>query len=217
MTIKFPAGPTALKSAVKLMLPLALVALTSCSSTPVATNPGKPFAPAAYQNTTDYGGEVITDAISTTATVVSIDHVKRLVVLRRADGSTVTYRALPGALGFNEIQAGDQVKASVAEEIAVFFGRNTIPAGVGADTAKLHVRLPDGTQAAAAEVGTQMFTATITALNDWEDTVTLQLPDGTTKTIRVGEFVNLADFSVGDTVSVKSTEAAVVVLDKLGI
>jgi hypothetical protein len=45
--------------------------------------------------------------------------------------------------------------------------------------------------------------------------VTLQLPGGLTKTIKVSEFVNLADVSVGDTVSVKATEAAVLVLDKL--
>ena len=44
--------------------------------------------------------------------------------------------------------------------------------------------------------------------------MTLQLPDGTTKTIKVGEAVNLADVSVGETVSVKSTQATLVVLEK---
>ena len=68
----------------------------------------------------EFGGEVVTDAVSTTATVVSVDHVKRLVVLKRADGSSVTYKALPGALGFDVIQAGDKVKVSVAEELAVY-------------------------------------------------------------------------------------------------
>jgi hypothetical protein len=181
----------------------AFLVLTSCSSPTVAWNPKTSFSPAAYDAPADFGGEVVTDAISTTATVVSVDHAKRLVVLKRADGLTITYKALPSALGFDAIQAGDQVKVSLAEELAVFLGKNSIPPGVGADTAKLHVRLPDGTQAAAAEVATVVFTAKITAINDWDDTVTLQLPEGLTKTIKVSEFV-----------SVKSSEAAVLVLEK---
>jgi hypothetical protein len=53
------------------------------------------------------------------------------------------------------------------------------------------------------------------AINDWDDTVTLRLPGGLTKIIKVSEFVNLADVSAGDTVPVKSSEAAVLVLEKL--
>jgi hypothetical protein len=146
--------------------------------------------------------------------VVSVDRFKRLVVLKRADGSSVTYKAMPGALGFDAIQAGDEVKVSIAEELAIFLGRNSVPAGASADVAKLRVRLPDGTQAAAAEVGTLVYTGEITAINDWDDTVALQLPGGQTKTIKVSEFVNLADVSVGDTVSVKASEAVVLALEK---
>ncbi len=68
--------------------------------------------------------------------------------------------------------------------------------------------------AAAEEVGTLVYTGAISAINDWDDTVTLQLPGGLTKTIKVSEFVNLADVSVGDTVSVKASEAAVLILEK---
>jgi hypothetical protein len=215
MTFKNRAPRPPFNLAVKALLPAALLALNSCSSPPVVWNPKTSFAPSAYQTPADFGGEVVTDAVSTTATVVSVDHARRLVVLKRADGTTITYKALPGAPGFDVIQAGDQVRVSVAEELAVFLGRNSVPAGTGADVARLRVRLPDGTQAAAAEVGTLVYTGKIAAINDWDDTVTLQLPGGLTKTIKVSEFVNLADVSVGDTVSVKATEAAVLVLDKL--
>jgi hypothetical protein len=196
------------------LLPVGLLMLTSCSSPPVTWDSKTSFAPSVYANKYDFGGEVVTDAVSTTATVISIDHAKRLVELKRADGTTITYKALPGAPGFDVIQAGDQVKVSVVEELAVSLGRNSLPAGANADTAKLRVRLPDGTQAAAAEVATLVYTGKIAAINDWNDTVTLQLPGGLTKTIKVSEFVNLADVSVGDTVSVKSSEAAVLLLEK---
>jgi hypothetical protein len=199
----------------KFILPVLVLMLASCSSPPPpAWNAESSFAPAAYQSNQEFGGEVVAEAVSTTATVVSVDHVKRFVVLKRADGLTVTYKALPGALGFDAIQAGDEVKVSVAEELAVFLGENSAPAGAGPDTANLRIRLPDGTQAAAAEVGTLVYTGEIAAINDWDDTVTLQLPGGQTRTIKVSEFVNLADVSVGDTVSVKASEAAVLMLEK---
>jgi hypothetical protein len=199
---------------VRFILTILSLELTSCSSPPAAWNSKTSFSASAYQTSSDFGGEVVTEAMTTTATVVSVDHVKRLVVLKRSDGLTVTYRALPGALGFDVIQAGDQVKGSVAEEMAIFIGRNNLPQNISAKTARLRVRLPDGTQAAAEEVGTLVFTAKITAIDDWADTVTLQLPEGVMKTIKVSEFVNLADVSVGDTVSVQSTEAAVLMLEK---
>jgi len=213
MTLKIKTIRT-MKFAATILLPMALLVLTSCSSPPAAWNSKTSFSPSVYDSGSGFNGEIVTDAISTTATVVSVDHAKRLVVLKRADGSSVTYKAMPNALGFDDIKAGDVVKVSVAEELAVFLGKNSMPAGAGADTAKLHVRLPGGTQAVAAEVGTLAFTAKITAIDDWNDAVTLQLPDGSSKRINVSESVNLADVSVGDTVSVQSTEAVVLVLEK---
>jgi len=215
MTRKIQTSARTLKTAVTtLLLPMVFLVLTSCSSPPAAWNPKTSFSPSVYNSGSDFNGEIVTDATSTTATVVSVDHAKRLVVLKRADGSSVTYKALPNAFGFDDIKAGDVVKVSVAEELAVFLGKNSVPPSAGADIAKLRVRLPGGTQAVATEVGTLVFTAKITAIDDWNDAVTLQLSDGTAKTIKVSEAVNLADVSVGDAVSVQSTEAAVVVLEK---
>ena len=197
------------------VLPVTLLALASCSSKPAVWKPSTSFSPSAYQdNASDAGGEVVMDSTSTTATVVSVDHAKRLVALKRADGKIITYKALPGALGFDDIQAGDVVKVSVAEELAVFLGKNRMPPNLNSDSTKLHIRMPNGTQAVAAEVGTVMFTAKVINIDDWADAVTLQLPDGSTKTIKVSEFVNLADVNIGDMVSVRSTESAVVGLEK---
>jgi hypothetical protein len=203
-----------LKLTVMLLMPAALLAFTSCSSTPATGNSNAPTNPAAFTNATDFGGEIVTDAISTTATVVSVDQAKRLVVLKRADGSQAAYKAAPNAFAFNDIKAGDVVKVSVAEELAMFLGKNSLPAGAGTNSARLRVRLPDGTQAVATEVATLVVTARVTAINAWNDSVTLRLADGSTKTIHVSEAVNLADVNVGDNVSVRATEAAVLVLEK---
>jgi hypothetical protein len=214
MTFKNPTAHRTLKFAVTALMPVALLAFTSCSSTPATGKVNEPANPAAYANATDFGGEIATDAATTTATVVSVDHAKRLVVLKRADGSQATYKAAPGAPGFDDIKAGDVVKVSVAEELAVFLGMNSVPAGAGSKSARLRVRLPGGAQAVATEVATLVFTAKVKAINAWNYTVTLLLADGRTRTIHVSEAVNLADVNVGDNVSVRATEAAVLVLEK---
>jgi ribosomal protein S17 len=202
------------KLAAMALLPVVLLALTSCSSTPAPAGPPKVYNGSPYTNEDGFGGEVVVDSISRTATVVSVDRAKRLVVLKRANGSQSTYKALPGALGFDDIKAGDVVKVSVAEELAMFLGKNSVPASAGQNSAKLRVQLPGGVKAFGAEVQTLDYTGKVMAIDAWNDAVTLQLPDGLTKTIKVSEAVNLADVNVGDAVSVRATEAAVIVLDK---
>ena len=211
MTLKIPSVMSSLKLAAISGLSVVMILLPACSTPP---DPRATLPPSTFNTSSDFGGEIVTDAIATTATVVSVDRTKRLVVLNRADGSRVTYKALPNAFGFDDIKAGDLVKVSVAEELAVFLGKSSVPASAKADTAKLRIRLPNGAQDVAAESETMTFTAKVAAIDDWSDAVTLQLPDGTSKTIKVSEAVNLADVSVGDTVSVQSTEAAVVLLAK---
>jgi len=213
MTFKNSNAPRALRFAITVLMPAALLTLTACSSKPAPAKVNEPTNPAAYANSSDFGGEIMTDAISTTATVVSVDRTKRQVVLMRADGTKVTYKAKADEPGFNEIQAGDELKVSVAEEVAVFLGKNSVPAGA-ANSAKLRVRLPGGVQAVAAETEYLQYTAKVTAINSWNYTVTLQLADGLTKTIHVNQNVNLADVNVGDNVSVRATEAIVLLLEK---
>ena len=189
MTSKISTTARTIKFVATSLLPILFLVLTSCSSPPPAPwNPKTAYSPSVMDSGSGFNGEVVTVANSTTATVVSVDRTKRLVVLKRADGSTVTYKATPNAPGFDDIQAGDLVKVSTADELAVFLGKNSVPPGTSADTAKLRVKLPNGTQAVAAEVGKLTFTAKITAIDDWLDTVTLQLPDGSSKKIKVSEY-----------------------------
>ena len=134
-------------------------------------------------------------------------------MLKRADGSEVSYKAAAGAPGFDDIKAGDVIKVTVAEELAVFLGKNSVPAGAAEFRQTPHP--PSGRrQAVAAETEFRQYTAKILAINSWNYTVTLQTADGLTKTIHVNQNINLADASVGDNVSVRATEAVVLLLEK---
>ncbi len=187
-------------------LVVALVGLTACSTTPEYPDNTSPNS--------GQGGDVSTAATTRTATVVSVDRVKRLVVLKREDGTDVTYKALPNAFAFDEVKAGDTVKVSVSEEMAFYIGKGNMPPNLGLNTAKLHAHLPGNTQAFDAEVGTLVYSGKIINVDDWNNAVTIKAKDGTTKTIQVGEAVNLADVSVGDHVYLQATESALLLLEK---
>jgi hypothetical protein len=188
-------------------LAVALLGLTACSSTP-------PEYPDNTSPNSGQGGDVTTSASTRTATVVSVDRVKRLVVLRREDGTDVTYKALPNAFAFGDVKAGDVVKISVSEEMAFYIGKGNIAPSFGANTATLHARVPGSTQALVAQVGTLVYNGKIINVDDWNNAVTIKAKDGSTRTIQVGESVNLADVSVGDHVSVQATEATLLLLEK---
>jgi len=205
------------------LLPAGIIGYTSCSSKPTGAPRTTLVSPgAAAAKVPEFGGEVVMDTASVTSTIVSLDRVKRLVVVKRADGSTNTWYATREALGFDQLKAGDRIRLSVAEQLAVFMGTNGVPATTGTNAAptdpvlaaKLRARLPSGTLAVATEVVTLSFTGQIAALDDWNDTVTLRLSDGLTRKIHVSEYVNLADMNVGDSVSVRCTQAAAFELDQ---
>jgi hypothetical protein len=75
-------------------------------------------------------------------------------------------------------------------------------------------RAAPGVKPHAVDVETLDFTATILDINNWLDQVTLQGVDGLTRTVSVGESVNLANFNVGDQITVRITEALAIQIVK---
>ena len=85
--------------------PLAALTLAGCLTPPqILSQPdGAPSL---------VGGMTFEENATTTATVRSIDTNQRELVLLRNDGSTVTYKAGPQVINFDQIKAGDKVKAT---------------------------------------------------------------------------------------------------------
>jgi hypothetical protein len=159
-----------------------------------------------------FGGQVVGSSVTTNATVISVDTAQRQLVLRLASGVQATYRAGNEVTNFDQIRAGDKVKTTTVEEFAVAIAA---PDAITNPTNRVSViRTPAGVEPGTKPVVTVRLTAKILAFDYYARQVTLQLGDGTPRTVRVREAVNLGNYNVGDNVSVLITEAMTIALEK---
>jgi hypothetical protein len=190
------------------LLPAVMLALTSCSSTStdqgqgatvVATQPGVP-------------GGVMVNTYEITATVTAIDAASRKLTLATPDGKKTEFKAGPDVVNFPQIQVGDQVKATVAEQVAVYLATDAPPPTDGA--AAMVALAPVGAKPGALMASTVQVTATVTDINLKDHKATLQFPDGSTKTFKVRPDVDLTKRKVGEQVVIRYTEALAISVEK---
>lgn len=194
---------TSLKLTAMLVLPALLLVLASCSSTPkdqTAAGSDNPVAIPTVER-----GRVVLDAVTVTATVQSVDAADRTVTLQLPDGSTNTFECGPEVRNFDQIKAGDQVTATEASELAVALVKGGVPPVAGTATAV--VRAPLGVKPSGRIVDTVAFMAKVVSVDAIKREVTLQMPDGQNKTVKVGPDINLANVNQGDDVGVRLTRA----------
>ena len=187
-----------LKLTAKLLLPAALLALTSCSSTP----------PEAGR------GAIVLNAFTVTAKVTLINADDRTVVLQRPDGSLSAYQCGPEVVNFDQLKVGDQVTATAAEELAIALVKGGLPASASTSTAI--VRAPLGDKPGGKIVDTESFTARVVSVDDVKREVTLQMVTGENKTVKVGPDINLAKVKPGHDVGVRLTRAFAIAVSTPG-
>jgi hypothetical protein len=195
-----------LNLAATMVVPAALLAFTSCSST---SNTQTENMNGAAQNSAAAPeitrGGVVLDAMTATATVQSINPDDRTVVLQYPDGSVSTYECGSEVRNFDQIKVGDQVTATVAESVAIGLVKGGMP--IGAGTSSAIVRAPLGARPAGKIVDTVGFTAKVVSVDAANRKVTLQTVDGQNQTVKVGPDINLANVNPGDDVGVRVTRA----------
>lgn len=179
----------------------ATVTLVSCANPGVqrtaviTTQPGKP-------------GGVALETSEEVAVVTAINTAKRTITLHDQDGQIITYKAVKGVANLNQFQLGQNVKITVAEELAVSVTKKGTPS----DTIS---QAEVAFQAKGASQGifvteSKKITAKITAINVYSRKLTLAFADGSSRKITVGYAVNIFALKVGDDVSVGVTKAIVV-------
>jgi hypothetical protein len=201
-----------LKSAALAVTPAALLALAACSSTPLP--PEKQWKVETYQQEAGgagFGSQVVVDTTTTNATVVSINAAQRSLVLKYPDGQTTTYQAGPEVEKFSQIKVGDVVKGTLVDERALSLDKTgALRSASVTDSA---VAVSNGVMPGVKTVHILSFTAKVLSLDPVGHQATLQMADGRTKTVRVRDAVNLADFSPGDTVSVRITQTTTLLVE----
>lgn len=161
------------------------------------------------------GGEPAAIAVMTstaTARVQSVDPSGRKLILRMPDGTTKSLKVDREVRNFDRIKAGDQVKATYMEELAVYLGRSGAPAE--AREMRTVNLAPKGAKPGVIVAETVEIRAKVAAMDREKRMVTLIDPAGQTKSVKVSKNVNLHNVKLGDDVVALHTEAMAVSVEK---
>jgi len=159
--------------------------------------------------------ELANETETVKATVVSIDHQKRLVTLRTAAGKEDTVEVGPAATRFDQIKVGDKITMTYQHAVALeLLPADSAQAGTeveGGITRDEKSNKPGGTAEQAVTV-----TAKLTAVDLTKHTVTLTGADGKPRVIEVRDpsrQARLAKLKVGDMVRITYAEALAVAVN----
>jgi hypothetical protein len=144
--------------------------------------------------------------------VTGIDRATRKVTLVTKDGTKTSFKAGPEVANFSQIEVGDQVKATVTEQLVVFVRKPGEPSGDGA--AAVVALAPPGAKPGALLANTEEITAKVKPMHMKRRKATLLFPDGTTHTFKVRNDVDMSKHSVGDEVVFRTTEAMAISVEK---
>ena len=186
-----------------LLYAAAVLALPSCSD----NNP-PPKAETSEAQTYQSGvpGGVAVETTTMTANVVSVSKPTREVVLDLPGGQRETVKCGPHVVNFDRIRAGDRVKITLTEEIAVSMASESESESADAARVAVVALAPKGAQPGAVMADAKRVTATVTAIDVAGHTATLQFPDGQTRKIAVRPDIDLTKRKVGEKVVIRKAD-----------
>lgn len=191
-----------LKIAALALLPASILALSSCSSVPVEQSTDV--------HKTDTSTTVV-DTFTSDAIVTAIDASTRKVKLTMSNGKRTTVKCGPEVRNFNQIHINDRVYVTATQEIAVYLDKGMPPgSGRGASVALA----PLGAKPGAVMADIVQATVKITAIDPATRKVTFKNREGKSTTLKAGEHINLAKVKVGDSVTIRQTEAVAITVEK---
>jgi hypothetical protein len=186
------------------LLPVVLMALASCAT----TMSGEEDVAVMETKT----GAIVVDTFTTDATVVALDGIKRKVTLETPDGKKTKFKAGPEVANFDQLQVGDQVHATVTEELALSLRPSDAPPSA-AEAATVALT-PVGAKPGMLMADTIEITVKITAVDSAQRKVTFEFADGTTKELKVGKEADLDRVKPGDDVIIRMTEGIAILVEK---
>jgi Cu/Ag efflux protein CusF len=148
---------------------------------------------------------------SATSTVSAIDPAKRLVTIKADSGATKVIHLGKECVNFDQIQVGDKVRTTVAEEVAVVVSKGDLPA-TGSGT--MMALAPKGGKPGMLIAETEDLKANIKATDPEKKTITLCEADGACRTVKIAPGVKMDELKTGDDVNARITQAVAIVVEK---
>jgi Cu/Ag efflux protein CusF len=154
----------------------------------------------------------MSQTVTAQATVEAIDQQTRHVTLKTEDGKSMTIVADARVKNLAQVHVGDVVEVAYREALAI----DVIPGGAPASTVVEGAAgtAKPGTKPAAAGARRVTVTATIEAIDEATQHVTLRGPEGKTMEVKVQNPENLKKGKVGDSVRLTYTEAVAISVRK---
>jgi hypothetical protein len=150
--------------------------------------------------------KVVIDSITAGATVTAVDKTNRTFTLTAKDGKAHTFTAGPEMVNFNQMNKGDKVEATYAEEMSISVNKMGGAPDMQEKTAV--VRAPKGEKPGVIVASSTEITGVVTAIDQKARTVTVMGPQGNEATIPVKEGVTgFSNMAKGDNVVISYTEA----------
>jgi Cu/Ag efflux protein CusF len=151
-------------------------------------------------------GPSISRTVTVSAVIKAIDHKTRSITLRADTGEEETFTAGPEVTRFDQLKAGDTIRATYSESLVVQVRK---PGGVGGATAGVTAgrtkETPGGYVGAV-----QTATVTVKSVDMAAGSITVSSNDGRTLTRRVADKKNLEGIKPGDQLDITYTQSLLV-------
>jgi Cu/Ag efflux protein CusF len=144
--------------------------------------------------------------VTATVTIKAIDHATRSVTLRSENGDEDTFTVGPEVTRFNELKAGDTIRATYYESLVFQVKKPGEPSAEGATLAGGRLeKVPGGALGAR-----QTMSVTVKAVDPAVPSITVSTADGRTVTRKIRDKKNLEGVKPGDRIDITYTQALVV-------
>jgi NOL1/NOP2/fmu family ribosome biogenesis protein len=172
------------------LLPAATATLTGCASTEGVEQ---------EQVYTATNGFAVVDTFTYVATVTT------------PDGKSATFK-VAGNVDLGAFKVGEQIGFQATEAMALVVRKDGPPPG---DAAAIELAAAtNGKTTGVFEGQAYEISAKVIAMDPSARSVTFELPDGTTKTVKAHKKIDLSGLAVGDTVIVEFAESLIIATSK---
>ncbi len=184
------------------LLPAATATLSGCASTEGVEQEQ------VYQAA---DGFAVVDTFSYVATVTAIDAARRKATLTTPDGKSATF-TVAGNVDLGAFKVGEQLGFQATEAMALIVRKDGPPPG---DAAAVELAAAtNGRTTGVFEGQAYEVSAKVIAMDPGARSVTFELTDGTTKTVKAHKKIDLSGLAVGDTVIVEFAESLIIATSK---